>query len=136
MIKTGHSCVYNIEYHIVWCVKYRHKILSYQDIEKRVKEIIYDIADKNNIQIIEIETDKDHIHMLISCTPQHYIPDIIQKFKGVTSNKIRKEFKHITKKYFWGKNMWNRSYFVATVSENTKQQIQEYIQNQKFDRKG
>ena len=71
-IKRGRGYVYAIQYHIVWCVKYRHKILV-EEIDARLKEILVQIASDNNFTISEIESDSDHIHLLVDCTPQHSI---------------------------------------------------------------
>jgi putative transposase len=73
--------------------------------------------------ILEANTDKDHIHLLINCSPQHYIPDIIQKLTGISSRMLIKEFGEELKKKLWGGHLWNPSYFVSTVSENTEEQI-------------
>ncbi len=124
----GRGCVYSIQYHIVWCVKYRHKILV-SNIEKRLLEILNIVAECEDFQILEANTDKDHIHLLINCSPQHYIPDIIQKLKGISSRMLIKEFGEELKKKLWGGHLWNPSYFVSTVSENTEEQIIKYIQN-------
>lgn len=129
-VTHGRRYVYSIQYHIVWCVKYRHKILTLK-IENRLIELLYQIARENNFQIIECNTDKDHIHILINCTPQHYIPEIIQKMKGITSRVLMKENREVLSKKLWGGHLWNPSYFVATVSENTEEQIRKYIKNQK-----
>ena len=125
----GRGYVYSIQYHIVWCVKYRHKILTLK-IENRLVELLYQIARENDFQIVECNTDKDHIHILVNCKPQHYIPDIIQKMKGTTSRILMKENKEELNKKLWGGHLWNPSYFVATVSENTEEQIRKYIKNQ------
>lgn len=129
-VTHGRGYVYSIQYHIVWCVKYRHKILI-PKIENKLVEVLYRIANENNFQILECNTDKDHIHLLINCTPQHYIPDIMQKMKGVSSRILMKEFGEVLRKKLWGGHLWNPSYFVATVSENTEEQIRKYIRNQK-----
>lgn len=105
-------------YHIVWCVKYRHKILN-PIIENSLKEILFKIAEDNNFTIEEINGNLDHIHLLIECSPQHYIPDIIKVLKGVSARRL------------WGEHLWNPSYFIATVSENTEEQIRNYINSQK-----
>lgn len=126
----GRGYVYSIQYHIVWCVKYRHKIISNQ-IEKRLIEILNKIAYDNGFQILECNTDEDHIHLLINCSPQHYIPDMIKALKGVSARLLMKEFGEALKEKLWGGHLWNPSYFVATVSENTEEQIRTYIQNQK-----
>ena len=129
-VTHGRGYVYSIQYHIVWCVKYRHKILT-PKIENKLIEVLYRIANDNNFQILECNTDKDHIHLLINCTPQHYIPNIMQKMKGISSRVLMKEFREVLRKKLWGGHLWNPSYFVATVSENTEEQIRKYIKNQK-----
>ena len=129
-VAHGRGYVYSIQYHIVWCVKYRHKIITEQ-IENRLIEILSKIADDNGFQILEYNTDKDHIHLLVNCSPQHYIPDMIKALKGVSARLLMKEFGEELKRKLWGGHLWNPSYFVATVSENTEEQIRKYIQNQK-----
>lgn len=122
--------MYSIQYHIVWCVKYRHKVLEGQ-VEKRLIELLKQIAVDNGFDILEINTDKDHIHLLINCSPQHYIPDMIKAMKGVSARLLMKEYGNLLRQKLWGGHLWNPSYFVATVSENTEEQIRKYIQNQK-----
>lgn len=129
-VTHGRGYVYSIQYHIVWCVKYRHKILTSQ-VENKLIEILNTVADCENFQILECNTDKDHVHLLIDCSPQHYIPNIIQKLKGVSSRLLMKEFGMVLKKKLHGGHLWNPSYFVETVSENTEEQIRKYIKNQK-----
>ena len=129
-VTYGRGYVYSIQYHIVWCVKCRHKILT-PKIEKRLYEILNKIAEDNNFQILECNGDLDHIHLLINCSPQHYIPDMIKALKGVSARLLMKEYEEELKKKLWGGHLWNPSYFVATVSENTEEQIRKYIQNQK-----
>lgn len=67
-VKTGRGYVYSIQYHIVWCVKYRRKIL-FGEVEKSLKEILLKIATDNKFEITEMETDKDHIHLLTEYSP-------------------------------------------------------------------
>jgi putative transposase len=128
-VHYGRGYVYSIQYHLVWCVKYRHKVLV-KEVEKRLKELLNKLAEENNFTIVTMETDKDHIHILIECTPQHYIPDILKALKGVSARILIKEFPELKSK-LWGGHLWNPSYFVATVSENTEEQIKEYIGKQK-----
>ncbi len=129
-VTHGRGYVYSIQYHIVWCVKYRHKILT-QKIENRLVEILNMVAACENFQILECNTDKDHIHLLLNCSPQHYIPDMIKALKGVSARLLTKEFGEEIKRKLGGGHLWNSSYFISTVSENTKDQIRKYIQNQK-----
>lgn len=129
-ITYGRGYVYSLQYHIVWCVKYRRKILT-PDVEVSLMAIIYKIAKDNDFEILEANTDKDHVHLLISCSPQHYIPSIIKALKGVSARLLIKEHRDSLKQKLWGGHLWNPSYFVATVSENTEAQIREYIERQK-----
>ena len=129
-IKTGRGYVYSIQYHIVWCVKYRYKILT-SKIEKSLIKILNKIADDNEFSITEINTDLDHIHLLIDCKPQHYIPNIIKALKGVSARLLMLEYKDELKKKLWGGHLWNPSYFISTVSENIEEQIRNYIKSQK-----
>lgn len=129
-VTYGRGYVYSLQYHVVWCVKYRRKILT-PDIEASLMAIIHKIAKDNGFEILEANTDKDHIHLLISCSPQHYIPNIMKALKGVSARLLMKEYGCSLKSKLWGGHLWNPSYFVATVSENTEAQIREYIQRQK-----
>ena len=117
-VTYGRGYVYTIQYHIVWCTKYRHKILQGK-VETSLKEIIQQIAEDNQIRIEEIETDLDHVHLLIDCSPRHYIPNMVKALKGVSARLLFKAHPEI-KRQLWSGHLWNPSYFVATVSENTK----------------
>ena len=129
-VNHGRGYVYSIQYHLVWCVKYRRKILTIE-IEKDLIEILNKIARDNNFEILECNGDLDHIHLLINCSPQHYIPDMIKALKGVSARLLMKKYREYINEMLWGGHLWNPSYFIATVSENTEMQIREYIQNQK-----
>ena len=129
-VTYGRGYVYSIQYHMVWCVKYRRKVLT-SKIEKRLYEILHKIAEDNSFQILECNGDLDHIHLLINCSPQHYIPDMIKALKGVSARLLMKEYGEELKKKLWDGYLWNPSYFIATVSEHTEEQIRKYIQNQK-----
>lgn len=129
-VTYGRGYVYTIQYHIVWCTKYRHKIIQGK-VETTLKEIIGQIAEDNNFRIEKMESDLDHIHLLIDCSPQHYIPNIIKALKGVSARLLFKAHPEIKRK-LWGGHLWNPSYFIATVSENTEEQIREYIKSQKI----
>ena len=99
-VTHGRGYVYSIQYHIVWCVKYKHKVITEQ-IENRLIEILSKIANDNGFQILEYNTDKNHIHLLVNCFPQHYIPDMIKALKGVSSRLLMKEFGEELKKKLW-----------------------------------
>lgn len=125
----GRCCVYAMEYHIVWCVKYRRKILT-PEVETELVSILHEYAKENGFTIVEANGDLDHIHLLIQASPTTYVPNIMRGMKGVSARMLFKKFPEL-KSRLWGGHMWNPSYFVATVSENTEEQIRTYIQEQK-----
>lgn len=125
----GRGYVYKIQYHIVWCVKYRRAVLS-DKVESSLFESCQETADERGFNIDAMECMPDHIHLLISCSPQHYIPTLIKVLKGNSARRLFMLHPELKSK-LWDGHLWNPSYFVATVSENTSQQIEEYINNQK-----
>ena len=127
--KHGRRCVYSIQYHIVWSVKYRKKILE-GIIDEKLKTSLKQIALVNKFEIITLETNLDHVHLLIDCSPQHYIPDVIKALKGVSARYIFKNCPSV-KRELWGGSLWNPSYYVGTISDRTEEQIKRYIENQK-----
>ena len=137
-VTKGRGYVYSIQYHIVWCVKYRHKILV-DEIDKKLREIVYNIAEDNGFTIIEYKSASDHVHLLVDCKPQHYIPDMLKALKGTSARYLMKEFEAELRPKLWSGHLWSPSYFVATVSEPKfgdaefiEEQIKKYIQNQQY----
>ena len=129
-VHHGRGYIYSLQYHVVWCVKYRRKVITEQ-IEKSLLEILTKIAQDNKFGILEFNTDKDHVHLLIDCSPQNYIPSMLKALKGVSARLLMKQYGNELRKQLWGGHLWNPSYFIATVSENTEQQIRDYIKSQK-----
>ena len=101
-ISKCRGCVYSLEYHVVWCVKYRHKILTEQ-ILSALKTILLTACDEIEAKIIEFNGELDHIHILISCKPTHYIPDVVQKLKGVSSRVLMLQFSNELQRKLWGR---------------------------------
>ena len=128
IIFKGRGYVYGIEYHIVFCTKYRKKIIT-DSVKDSLFQIIISLSQEMDFKIIGINTDLDHIHLLISCKPQHYIPTIVKRLKGTSARLLFKLYPEL-KKELYGGHMWNPSYFVATVSDTLEDNIKEYISNQ------
>ena len=125
----GRGYIYRIQYHIIWCVKYRRQVLK-GSIENDLKKDLLTTADALGITIEEMECMPDHIHLLVSCSPQHFIPTIVKILKGNSARHLFMLHPEL-KDALYGGHLWNPSYFVATVSENTEAQIREYINSQK-----
>jgi len=128
-LSYGRGCVYRIQYHFVWCVKYRKAVLV-GDVEQTLRRDIKLIAQEFNAKIIAMEIMPDHVHLLVDCSPKHYIPNLIKGLKGHSARCLFASHPEL-KSSLWGGHLWNPSYFVATVSENTRSQVEEYIRTQK-----
>ncbi len=125
-IKSNQNIVYNCQYHVVWCVKYRKKLLV-GDIEARLKQIVSEVAIDVQAEIIEMETDRDHIHLLISCDPQFGIHKVVKRMKGRSSRLLRSEFAILRSRL---PSLWTNSYFVSTVGGVSLEVVKRYIENQ------
>ncbi|OUQ89059.1 IS200/IS605 family transposase [Brevibacillus brevis] len=106
---------------------YRKKIFLKLDVEIRFKELVKDVCDELKIEIIAIETDKDHTHLFLNALPTFSPADIMAKIKGVTSKKLREEFKHLAHL----PSLWTRSYFVSTAGNVSSETIKRYVEQQK-----
>lgn len=121
--------VYKCCNHVIFCPKYRKGILI-GDVALRLKEICLEVAEQHDFKIEEIETDKNHIHMIINCNPRYGIMKCIQIIKSISAFKLYKEFPYIKKRYLWGGQFWSRSNFVSTVGSVSLENVKQYIENQ------
>ena len=123
------TCVYNINYHIVWCVKYRRKVLT-DEICSRLYEIIKDIGKEKGFTVVDVKVgEMDHIHVFVSAPPKISITQIVKYLKGISGNKILYEFPEI-RQSLWKGNLWNSSYFVETIGSTSEDNIRRYIERQ------
>ncbi|MBW6474639.1 MAG: IS200/IS605 family transposase [Anaerolineaceae bacterium] len=126
--KGSHS-IYNLQFHYVACVKYRRKVLT-DAVSARLKEIILSVAAKEvGVAIIEQETDRDHIHILISTTPQIQLSKFINSLKSVSARLLFREFPEL-RKTLWGGAFWSPSYFIASTGQVTLDVLKRYVENQ------
>jgi len=125
--KSNNNVVYSCKYHVVWCPKYRRKVLI-SGIETRLKELIQEACAEINVDIIEMEIMPDHVHLLIEVDPQHGIHRAVKLIKGKTSRILRQEFSELKTRL---PTLWTNSYFVSTVGGAPLSIIKQYIENQK-----
>ena len=125
--KTNRNIVYSCKYHIVWCPKYRRKVLV-NGVDIRLKELIYSICSELNIEVIELEVMPDHVHLLVDVDPQFGVHKAIKNIKGRTSHTLRKEFPWLKTRI---PTLWTNSYFISTVGGSPLSVIKQYIENQK-----
>ena len=125
--KSNRSVVYSCKYHVVWCPKYRRKVLT-DNIEVRLKELILTTAEEINADVIELQIMPDHVHLLIEVDPQFGIHRAVKAIKGKTSRVLRSEFAVLRSRL---PSLWTHSYFVSTVGSAPLSAIKQYIENQK-----
>ena len=129
----GSHTVYDIKYHIIWVTKYRYKVLD-KAISSRLRELIRQGCEARNITIVRGSIWKDHVHMLIGCSPNSAPLKIIHYLKGRSSRLIQDEYPELKKRY-WGQHLWARGYFCATVGSVTEETIKRYIESQELSDK-
>jgi REP-associated tyrosine transposase len=98
-LEKGCHSAYAIQFHLVMCVKYRRKVLVGQ-LESRLKGLVIELAAQFSIQIIEQESDMDHIYILFSAKPSVALSRFINSLKSVTSRHLRKEFPGVMRKNY------------------------------------
>ena len=114
-------------YHVVWCPKYRRKVLI-GPIETRLKQIIYEVCAEHQAEIEELQVLPDHVHLLLSVDPQFGIHRLMKLVKGCSSRFLRQEFPVLKRKL---PTLWTNSYFVGTTGGAPLALIKQYIEQQK-----
>lgn len=115
------------KYHVVWCPKYRRKVLI-GGIEERLNQIITQVCEEHQAEIISLEIMPDHVHVLIECDPQFGIHRLVRLLKGRSSRGLRQEFPVLVRKL---PTLWTNAYFVSTVGSASLTVIKQSIENQK-----
>jgi len=128
-LDKGCHSVYSLQFHLVLVVKYRKKVLVGK-LAERLKKMIEEIAQHFGVEIIEQETDKDHIHILFSSRPTIMLSKFVNSLKSVTSRKLRREFPEVMKREVWGGKFWSPSYFIATTGQVKLEDVKRYVQSQ------
>ncbi len=125
--KSNNNIVYACSYHVVWCPKYRRKVLV-DGIDVRLKELLWECAANLSVDIVELEVMPDHVHMLLEVDPQYGIHKAMKTFKGYTSRILREEYPELKTKM---PSLWTNSYFVSTTGGVPLEAIKAYIKEQK-----
>lgn len=121
------TVVYNIGYHLIWCSKYRRKVLT-GDAETRLKELLAEKARQIDIEIVQMEIMPDHVHLFVKATPVNSPHYIVQQLKGYTSRLLRQEFPSLKSRL---PSLWTRSYYCESVGHISEETVQKYIEDQK-----
>jgi putative transposase len=123
---TSNKAVFNIGYHLIWCTKYRRKLLI-GEIEDRLKILLVGKAEEIDVSIETMEVMPDHVHLFVKSTPVNSPHYIVQQLKGYTSHTLHKEFP-LKKKV---PTLWTRSYYCESIGHISAETVTRYIEDQK-----
>ena len=121
------GAVFSLKLHIVWCPKYRRKVLE-GNIEKRLKKLLYEKAKELELTIHALEVMPDHVHIFLEHDPTRCVAEVVNRLKGYTSRILRDEFTSLRSRL---PTLWSRSYFAASVGTVSEATIRKYIDGQK-----
>jgi len=129
-IKKNRHSVFDLSYHLVVVTKYRHKCIN-ENVMNDLKDIAKNIFENSwDCEIIEIDWEEDHLHILFSAPPQVQLSKLVNNFKTVSSRLIRKKYLDYLSKYFWKPCFWWASYGIFSTGWATLEVVKKYVQNQ------
>lgn len=126
-LRSNANITFQCAFHVVWCPKYRRRVLGGR-IEARLKELIREVAADKGAWLVEMEVMPDHVHLLVEVDPQFGVHRLVKAIKGRSSRALRQEFPHLRSRL---PTLWTNSYFVATVGGAPLAAIKRYVENQK-----
>ena len=124
------TCVYNVNYHIIWCVKCRSRILT-PEVEEALRRILREVAAENGFEVVYMRVgEQDHVHCFVSAPPKLSVTFIVKHLKGTSAIRLFREFPHLreTQQHH---QLWNPSYFVETIGSTSEENVRRYIAAQK-----
>jgi putative transposase len=124
---TKNHLIFSCQYHVIFCPKYRRRILT-KNIEKRLKELILEKQIDYDYKVLDMDIMPDHVHLLLDVNPKIGIYRTVSKIKGYTSHTLREEFPEIKRKL---PTLWTLSRFISSVGAVTLDVVKKYIENQK-----
>jgi putative transposase len=126
-LRSNSNLVFQCAFHVVWCPKYRRRVIGGR-MEERLKQLIREVVEEKGAWLVELETMPDHVHLLVEVDPQYGIHKLVKAIKGRTSRVLREEFPWLRSKL---PTLWTNSYFVATVGGAPLSAIKRYVEQQK-----
>ena len=121
------NLVYSCQYHIIWCTKYRRKVLD-EAIQKRLHHLICSKQTELDFKVRAIDIMEDHVHLILENNPKVPITRTIGLIKGYTSKMLREEFPHLKSRL---PSLWTRSKFISSVGSVSLEVVKKYIEDQK-----
>lgn len=129
MIKKERTNVYDFNFHLVWTTKYRKPIFTTSEKSDALKAILEDVAERNDVEIENMEVMTDHVHMMISFAPKYTPSSIVKAFKGGSAKQWFIKYPE-TKSQLWGGHLWSPSFFMSTLGNVSKEVVAQYIDSQ------
>lgn len=130
--RRGSHTVSWLTVHIVFVTKYRYKVLK-GDIQKRVRTLVIQICESEDVQILKGVVSKDHVHIHIEYPPRVKISDLVKRIKGRSSRRIQEEFPEL-KRRFWGRHFWAIGYGAWSTGNITDKMVDEYLEHHRKDK--
>lgn len=128
-LEHARTCVYNVNYHIVWSVKYRREVLK-GGIDESLKEIIKQISHDKGFIIHTMEVMPDHVHIFASAHPKVSPSYMVKMLKGISGRLLTMKYPEI-RKQLWKGNLWNSSFYLETIGSVSEDALSKYIERQK-----
>jgi len=128
-IEHARTCVYNVNYHIVWSVKYRRQVLE-GSIESYLKELLIQISHEKGFMMQTMEVMPDHVHVFASAHPKISPSYMVKMLKGISGRKLFMRFPELKDK-LWRGHLWNSSFYIETVGSVSEEAVRKYIEKQK-----
>lgn len=120
-----------IKFHIIFVCKYRKKVLAYNRIDDDMKQVMFDISNESDFRIEVMETDKDHLHMMVSSPPKLSPLSIVRRLKQESTIRIWRMHEETLHRIYWReRTFWTDGYFVSSVGNVSQETIKHYIDNQ------
>lgn len=129
--KKSHS-VYLLTYHIVFVTKYRRPVIS-DEIGDFMKNHAEYLCGRFDVKVLSIETDRDHMHLLVSLPPEVAPSKLVTTLKTQLSKEVRSYYREEIEQQLWGDAFWSNSYFIATTGTTVMEKVKEYIESQRSD---
>jgi putative transposase len=122
--KLSHS-LYECKYHIVFCPKYRYRIMK-DEVGETVRQQIYSLCrNKEGVEVLELNIQVDHVHLVVSIPPKYAVSSFMGYLKGKLAIRLFQQYEHLGKRY-WGQHLWSRGYCVSTIGLD-EERIRKYV---------
>ena len=131
IFNNSSHCKYLLQYHIVWCPKFRYSVLN-QAVEPVLKDCLLHIATRYGYEIKVMEVMPDHIHLLVATKPTVAPTDVVRTLKSLSAIELFSQFPELKKFYGRCGLLWSKGYFVSTVGNVSQETLTAYILNQKI----